>query len=323
MKPILFLGLFFFSSLVAWGSQKSEKDTLRFAVLSDIHFALTGKDQGLKMLGSGRKIFSEVLRELNKRGDLDFVIFTGDLLDHPKLEELQVFKNLVKKRLKKPFYVIPGNHDRKMKDSTLDAIKLSDFVRAFENHPYSKSSPAYWSFDRDIYHLIGLDSTRDDSWGGRIDAEQVAWLKKDLEKNREKFTIIFTHHSLLEFYPKKDLRKEFFVENFKEIERILKKNRQIQLVVSGHYHFPAAIYKNGVHHMTLPSIVTYPCAYAVFAVAPKKVEVKMVSIKDKAVIQKAKEELPKAQDWRIRFQSDEEMIRLFEGIRSYTFKPRN
>lgn len=103
---------------------------------------------------------------------------------------------------------------------------------------------------------------------------------------------------------------------------MLFQNPQVKLVISGHYHFPAAVLKDGTHHITVPTVITYPCKYALFTVTSERVQVEMVPIQDKALVKQAKEELVKADDWRIRFRLDHHMINLFKGINFYSFEPR-
>lgn len=127
--------------------RQTNAQILKFAVLSDIHFSLHGSDSGLKMLDSGRRLLPGLLQEINEMSDVDFVIFSGDLFVDPLWPELKELVSILKKELRKPFYVIPGNHDRRMIGQTQEQFSLADFVKAFQGHPYFSSSPSFWSLD--------------------------------------------------------------------------------------------------------------------------------------------------------------------------------
>lgn len=320
MKKIVCL-LVFVSIFIA---STSFAKSITFAVLSDVHYAVNGEDRPMKMLATGKALTPEVLKQIDNDKDVDFVVFTGDLFVDPYYPERDALLKLLKDSLHKPYFVLPGNHDRSTKaqrEKGEKVFSLDEFVRAFQGHPY-KGKKSYWSADIDGLHLIGLDSTKDDTWGGGIPKEQVDWLKSDLRRRKKDFTIIFAHHTMIEFYPEHNLCKQFFFDNSEELLKILKENRQVKFVVGGHYHFPAAILRDGVHHFVIPSITTYPCKYALFTVNDDDVEFKTVAIGDPVIVGKGMLDMPKKKDWREHFDSDNELIDMFRGIKSYSFEPR-
>ncbi|MFX5757107.1 metallophosphoesterase, partial [Acinetobacter baumannii] len=53
------------------------------------------------------------------------------------------------------------------------------------------SPKAYWSNDpKPGVHLIGLDTSQSDLTVGAISDAQLDWLKRDLDGNKGKFTIV-------------------------------------------------------------------------------------------------------------------------------------
>ncbi len=73
-----------------------QKDTIRFAFISDSH-------QWLNDL-------SDEVKDINQRKDIDFVIHGGDVTDFGATQEFQWTRNRLQK-LNKPFVVLLGNHD--------------------------------------------------------------------------------------------------------------------------------------------------------------------------------------------------------------------
>lgn len=299
---------------------------IKFAVLSDIHYAVDGKDAKMKMLATGKKILPGILQELNDRSDVDFVVFAGDLFVDPYYPELSELSDVLKENLKKPFFVVPGNHDRstrKFKESGADVFSLENFVKAFEGHPYTKEKKAFWSFDFNGYHLIGLDSTMWETWGGSIPPDQLRWLRKDLRRNRDKFTVIFMHHPIIEFFSEYGLAKEFFAQNSSELQELVSQNPNVKFVISAHYHVPAVALKQGVHYISTPTIVTYPCKYTIVTADEGNVSIENVAVADKAYIERAKKEMVQEESWRKKFSSDRELVNLYKGFNTYSFEPRD
>uniref|UniRef100_UPI002631620E metallophosphoesterase n=1 Tax=Desulfurobacterium sp. TaxID=2004706 RepID=UPI002631620E len=94
------------------------------------------------------------------------------------------------KKLKMPFYIIPGNHD-----------KRTTLLSAFGQVSCPAESENFLNFVLDDYEvrLIGIDSTIPDKPGGEMCADRLAWLEKQLAEEREKPTVIFMHHSPVKF----------------------------------------------------------------------------------------------------------------------------
>lgn len=298
---------------------------IKFAVLSDIHYSASENDESWKMLGSGRKYLPALLKSLDKKDDIAFIIFTGDLFIDPFYPELERLREVIDANYTKPYYVLPGNHDRLMDEHRQKGIKaftLEEFVDSFKGHPYPDSKKAHWSLDFEDYHLIALDSTMPDTWAGKISKKQLAWLKKDLRKNRNKFTIVFLHHAPNEFYQEHRLDKEFSVENSGDVRKLFLNNPQVKFVISGHYHFPAVALDEGIYYFSMPTIITYPCKYAIFSVDKDKVNYKAIPIGDNGFTERAKRGLIGKKFWRDKFDTDKELVDLFDGVSAYTFRPR-
>jgi hypothetical protein len=86
-----------------------------------------------------------------------------------------------------PIYPSPGNHDyRDKRENGAARIAYYDLF----------SVPAYYSVDYGNIHLISLNSEDETRKGFTIadsTSKQLIWLKKDLEANRQKWTIAYLH----------------------------------------------------------------------------------------------------------------------------------
>ena len=96
----------------AIGSQMSNaaNNNLRIAQVSDAHFSSYEENTSYKMLKDSGKLLDDTISQINTSGAYDFVIFTGDLINTPKISELETFVNHANKLIY-PWYAIDGNHD--------------------------------------------------------------------------------------------------------------------------------------------------------------------------------------------------------------------
>lgn len=148
--------------------------------LSDLHFG---------------KINEEVLNDLktyiDQHHDIDLIILTGDLTQRAKKEEFESAK-LFLESLRRPIFIIPGNHDVPL---------YNIFLRFF--FPYKKfchflGSYAQKYFENDRMALYGVWSTNKFSVSeGRLSGSELQNLQnKFKEIPRHKWRIIASHHDI-------------------------------------------------------------------------------------------------------------------------------
>ncbi len=211
-------------------------DYKRIVVLSDIHIP---SDTDNKKI--------QVLNEINTWDDVHHVTIVGDICkDTGDANELNAAVNLLS-NLKKPTYALTGNHDYLYSDQSSDgdkgqagpeerAFKLERFRKAF------KMKALYFSEDLDNYHLVYLSPDSLDSIHlTEMSIEQLIWLEEDLERNRNKPTIIFFHGSLEGTWGGNNWpgSSKFMAQPINEVRSILANNPQVFLWVSGHLHLGA------------------------------------------------------------------------------------
>jgi 3',5'-cyclic AMP phosphodiesterase CpdA len=171
----------------------------------------------------------------------DFVIYTGDIAQNGKEDQLVKGKKILSK-LKAPVRaVIPGEHDWYL-----------DMGTAWRGL-FGKET---WSFNHKGVHFIGMNSILvKDFWTGAgmspkermgvmemlegpiagpwgVQAEQLAWLKKDTQGlPPETPIVVFTHSPLWDYYP----RWNFQTSDAPEIRGILSKFAHV-MSFHGHVH---------------------------------------------------------------------------------------
>lgn len=192
----------------------------------------------------------KVIHTINAWHDVDGVVAVGDILfDLGTDDESEYAKNFFR-YLKKPLYVIAGNHDyiyedfpnangRRIKASPADRRKkLQRFQKTF-NPPdlfYSKKMGRY------LLLFLSTDEL-DESYLARISGIQMDWLRSELVRQKTLPTIIFFHAPLkgtLHNYNANANRPNFVAQPEEEIRELILQNSQIFLWVSGHTHTPAS-----------------------------------------------------------------------------------
>ena len=128
----------------AIGSQvcTAANNNLRVAQVSDAHFSSFEENTSYKFLKKSPELLDDVIFQINTSGPYDFVMFTGDLVNKPKVSELEKFishtNNLIY-----PWYAIDGNHDISI-DGPLTKQKFLSTLAA--NNDNMQQENIYYAF---------------------------------------------------------------------------------------------------------------------------------------------------------------------------------
>jgi 3',5'-cyclic AMP phosphodiesterase CpdA len=242
---------------------------LQFAQISDIHISALGDHHDL-LSGHSAAFLADIIAHLNRQAELDFVLITGDLFDIATAPEVEQFEQVIQ-TLHKPYYVIPGNHDRRESHQT-EGLTRHQFARRFNPQVTARPTAAtaqagYWSVAvAPEVQLIGLDSTRDADWGGAIDETQMAWLEQELAAHAGKLIVLAVHHPLHVLAPIDHLPEwgKFVCDCGPHLLNLLERHPQVKLVLTGHHHISQVSRLGERLHIATPSIAVYPCAYRTF-----------------------------------------------------------
>lgn len=180
----------------------SEKLNFQFAWLSDTHIGATTSVPDLR----------QAVRDLNSLDYIDFTIISGDVTEMGSNEELELAKTILDS-LKKPYYIIPGNHDTKWSESGCTKF------------------PELWGTDKFVFefkgiHFIGMHQGPIMRMGdGFFAPEDIRWFDYQLSKISNNQPLIFITH-----YPLNSS-----ISNWYEILDRLKKYNTVA-VLFGHGH---------------------------------------------------------------------------------------
>ena len=175
----------------------------KFAWLSDIHIGYPTAEEDLK-----RSVY-----DINSFEDIDFTIISGDITATGTLQELSRAKTILD-QLKKPYYIIPGNHDTKWSESG-----CTDFLKLWENDRFV--------FEYDKFLFIGLhEGPRMRMADGYFAPEDLRWFDSLIVSlpNSNQPIIFVTHYPL----------NEEIANWYEMLDRL--KNVNTQAVLLGHGH---------------------------------------------------------------------------------------
>ncbi len=196
MKKLALITFIFLISLSAYAQN------FKYAFVSDTHIGSSNADEDLR----------RTVADINNQPELAFTIITGDITEMGTNEELRLAKEILS-GLKKPYYIIPGNHDTGWSESG-----GVTFIKEFG---YDK-----FSFDYNGYRFIGCASGPYVRMSdGHIPRDATVWLDNVLKKTPKQMPIIFANH-----YP-----LDNSLDNWYEATDRLK-TKNIQYAICGHGH---------------------------------------------------------------------------------------
>jgi Icc protein len=180
----------------------------KVAFITDIHFA----EDDVSDLGVNQeKNWRIILNDITNRGDIDEIIFGGDIGSAAAHE--MFFTSLNNCGIK--YKIIIGNHDR-----FEDVIKHIPMVS-------ESGSELYFSYDDAGYRYIFLDTST-----SVFSTEQTKWLKEKL--NAELPIIIFIHHPVL--YVESIVDKLYSLKGRDELRTLLQSVNNNITIFCGHLH---------------------------------------------------------------------------------------
>lgn len=239
---------------------KSFAENIKFVQVTDAHMAKNSE--------FSQRVLKATVEDINKQADISFVVFTGDNINYAEEEDLKIFAKIVKK-LKVPYYIVIGNHDV-YKTNGMSKTRYLQILRE-SNHLIRQKNPNY-KFRKKGFVFLIVDGAKEVIPGpaGYFKKDTLAWLDKMLSKNKRKTVVIFQHFPIE--YPegasgRLKTHKTYKVENYKDI---IEKHDNILAIVSGHLHTNGENMKNGVYHISTPSLLAMPHSYKIIDIVTTK-----------------------------------------------------
>jgi predicted phosphodiesterase len=231
-------------------------DVIKFAQVADAHFRTNDAYRA--------EVLKDTVNSINEQSGLSFVIFTGDNIDSAKENNLSEFVKIINK-LKIPYYIVIGDHDV-FKNGGLSKTHYFEVIHA-NNCFYRNKKPNY-VFKKNGFVFIVVDGAKEVIPGsiGYYKEDTLNWLEKQLKKHKKDKVVIFQHFPLItenEILSHSVYQKENYL-------KILDDNDNVMSVVAGHLHKNSEIMRNGVYHITTPTLLSDTPVYKVISISTTK-----------------------------------------------------
>jgi 3',5'-cyclic AMP phosphodiesterase CpdA len=267
----------------------AEFEPFQFGYLTGSYLA-TKMPDSYKLLQESQLFLQDAIKGFN-RDKLDFVLFGGDNVEIPgkNEENWQLFIDIAQS-LNCPWNFVIGEQDV---SGPAAVNKMDLYGRDWKGKGLTSGHP-YWSYDPTTnVHVVGLDTTQSNSTIGNISESQLSWFKQDLSANRNKFTIVLSHHPLLPPAPfdSGGVWDDYICPQGPSAREIIGSHPEVRLAISGHVHVNQIQQEKDVWYVSSPSLAVYPCAYRIFRVTPQSVTVETYQISFPALLKKARKQV--------------------------------
>jgi Icc protein len=210
------------------------------AQISDLHFL----PEGMLAFGSvdTAGCLERAIAHLNALEPApEMVLITGDLTNDG---DAAVWAALMDRLagLRAPICAVPGNHDgRELMRRAFAHLEL-----------FPEEGPLCFAIDLGPLRLIGLDSLIEGEPGGRLGAEQIAWLDARLLQVREKPAMVALHHP--PFRTGIDHMDAMMLEDGEALAEVIGRHPKVVRVLCGHVHRSAQCLFAGTVAQICPNV---------------------------------------------------------------------
>jgi len=263
-----------------------KKRVARVVFMSDIHVKPTEPaEQGMR----------KAIKHINNLSPKPhFIINGGDSImdalaaDKAKTQaQWDVWNKVMTDENKLPVYHCIGNHDVwgwQVKDQSLKTDPMYEKAWVVQQH---KMPGKYYSFTKNNWHFIVLDSTQENNGGyiARLDEPQYAWLENELKAvDSSKFICIISHIPIISFcsamfFDKMEangnwtLSRALLHVDARRLKALFKQFPNIKTCLSGHIHLQDEVEYLGIKYYCNGAVSgnwwsgafqDFPPAYALF-----------------------------------------------------------
>lgn len=243
-------------------NENKKSAPLRFAFLTDIHI----KEGAIPENGMANTL--KAINSLKEKPQ--FIINGGDCImdslaatKENTQAQWDLYHKILKDNNKLPIKHCIGNHDIWgwfLKKPELEADPLYGKNWAVET---LKIPNRYYSFQKDKWHFIILDSTQQNPLGGyvaQIDDEQFIWLKETLDSiPNDNHICIISHIPILSicsglYFEKNEpngdrlIKRNLMHTDFMQLKSLFLKHPNVKLCISGHIHLQDEVEYLGIKY---------------------------------------------------------------------------
>lgn len=255
--------MFLFVTSAMLLTQCADAKSVKFIQITDSHFSTNPSTYTQRDVSESEKSLQNAIKDINTIKGIDFVAFTGDNIDQANAKDLELFLKTANK-LNVPYYIVIGNHEV-FKSHDFDKKEYLKTVKKFSKS-YKPNKPNY-VFEKKGFVFLVVDGAKEVIPGasGYYKKDTLTWLDKTLSKYKNRDVVILQHFPIVEPY----YNRSHTTYNIKDYEAVIKKHDNVIAIFSGHYHANAENKKDGIYHVSTPSLVEAPHNYKIVEIISK------------------------------------------------------
>ena len=213
--------------------------TTQILQLSDLH-AFADPDERLFGIPT-RALLEDVLAHVQRSGlRPDHVVVTGDHTHDELPETYAAVRELLAPFLDR-LWLLPGNHD----DRAVLRAAFADRIRT------DGGDRITFSFRAGEWLCLGLDTHLHGAVSGRLGAEQVDSIRRQLAEHQPRAVVLFMHHPPVAFG--RAWLDRIGLEDAELLQELIVEEPRIRLVCCGHVHHESSNRIGAAEVVTVPS----------------------------------------------------------------------
>lgn len=239
------------SLAAALAPSPAASNSVSFVHFTDTHLNPARDYSHCRMIKDSLDLLKDAVSSVNAMKNIDFVIFTGDMIDSPTEKLVETFAGAAN-RLQIPWFWSIGNHD-----VGPGGMKVPKIVEALNKHNRHFTAPApRYSFTVNGFLFVSMCGAIDNAVtaAARFSEDELGFLDERLRADVSRPAILFQHFPIV--YPFKSATH--VVLNQKEYFDLIDSRPNVKAVFTGHYHAARLSERNGVAHVSTPALVQYP-----------------------------------------------------------------
>jgi hypothetical protein len=259
-------------------AQNSSKPLFRFLQVNDLHIQHEGKtytDANVR----ASWLFN-ALQEERYFPKPDFILGIGDIVHGESLEGIKNDFTYLRENyldgLSIPFYHIMGNHECKQQEGNPEFE--APFIQA--NGPDRFN----YSFEYKGFEFIAFNNSGTHIVPDKQEFARKETLRKLLQAKPSLPKIVCCHIPLLPIREESVLAESFGFTSYKTkdastLDVLQASENNVLAVLSGHLHITGAMIKDGIHHISIAGMASYPHDVALYSVFSDRIDVEVIRIR--------------------------------------------
>jgi 3',5'-cyclic-AMP phosphodiesterase len=172
--------------------KKQAVEDFSFVQISDSHIGFK-KAANQDVTGTLKTAIDKINAGTPGTRQADFIIHTGDITQNSKPEEFDTAEQVIREAKAGQVFYVPGEHDFSLDDG-------AEYKRRFGQGTLGNG---WYSHDYKGVHFVGLNNCVEVDAMGNLGADQLAWLKNDLDHlSASTPVVVFAHIPIWMVYEK-------------------------------------------------------------------------------------------------------------------------